>query len=122
MDLKEFYIKTGGDYENAVQRLSSEKLLIKYICKFADEPSYNALKAAFSSGDVSAAFRAAHTIKGTALSLGLGYLTDAASALTEALRNASVLPSEELLEIVDKAYKITIENIALLDKGESADE
>lgn len=114
MQLSEFFKNVGGDYESALQRLSSESLLDKFIRKFVEEPSYAHLQSALSEGNAEDAFRAAHTLKGTAASLGLGDLTEAARAVTETLRVGSV-PTAEQLQKLDAAYRVTIENIQLLD-------
>lgn len=115
MDLRQFFKEVGGDYENVLQRLSSEQILLKYIRKFADEPSCSNLKAAAARGDVEAAFRAAHTLKGTAATLGFGELTRAASELTELLRGASSLPETTCFEAVYAAHLRTLEAISSLD-------
>lgn len=55
-----------------------------------------------NEGDYESAFRAAHTLKGVALNLGLGRLAKSSSELTEALRagreNEAVQPLFLLLE------------------------
>lgn len=114
MDIKEFFAAVGGDYENTLMRIPSEKTLIKFLLKFAEEPSYTQLKTAFETGDVASAFRAAHTLKGTAATLGLGDLTAAASELTEKLRNATELPCVSEVEPLDIAYAQTVKAIGLL--------
>lgn len=66
------------------------------------DTSYSNLCAALNEGDYESAFRAAHTLKGVALNLGLGRLAKSSSELTEALRagreNEAVQPLFLLLE------------------------
>lgn len=115
MDIKHFFTAVGGSYEQTLSRLPSEKMILKFVLKFLDDPSYSQLKQALESEDIATAFRAAHTLKGTASTLGLGDLTVAASALTEQLRNATSLPPANAVDEVDKAYALTIESIKGLD-------
>lgn len=87
MDMKEFYEKTGGDYEGVLSRLMNERIMKKFVFKFLDDPSFRTLKRALNSGDSDEAFRAAHTLKGVCQNLGFTRLYESSSALTEALRN-----------------------------------
>mgnify|MGYP002522481776 CR=1 FL=1 len=104
MNLSEFYTSVGGDYSEAVGRIPSDQLLQSFLLKFEDDPTCKMLYNALESGDLSAAFRAAHALKGVAGNLGLGRLARAASALTEELRGAAVPPQEETVEAVRAAY------------------
>ena len=38
MNLKEFYEASGGDYEDAVQRIRNEDMLKKFVMKYAADP------------------------------------------------------------------------------------
>ena len=115
MELKTFYAAVGGDAAAVLSRLPGEALVRRFLRKFLADPAYSELKAALTAGDIPTAFRAAHTIKGTAANLGLDDLACAASDLTEALRGAAVLPPQELVEAVDAAYANTVEQIRRLD-------
>lgn len=115
MELRAFFAAVGGDYEQVLSRLPSENMIRRFLHRFPDDPSYASLKAALAQGDIPTAFRAAHTIKGTAANLGLDALAADASALTEALRNASALPPQELVAAVGAAYRVSIEQIGRLD-------
>lgn len=111
MELAEFYENVGGNYNDTVSRLMSDVIIRKFVLKFKDDPTYSELVKAKKTGDIAAAFLAAHTIKGTAANLGLDML---ASALTEELRNADTMPKNEYFEAVDEAYRVTVEEIKLL--------
>lgn len=115
MELHEFYEKAGGDYETVLRRLSSPRLIQKFVCKFAGDPSYQMLKEALEMRDIETAFRAAHTLKGTAANLGLDKLADAASRLTEVLRNGEKNVEDDLLLAVENAYQATMRLIYELD-------
>lgn len=115
MELNEFYLAVGGNCEDVLSRLPGEALVRRFVRKFPEDPSYAQLKTALAGQALPEAFRAAHTLKGTAATLGLGALATAASVLTEALRNASAEPEMELVQAVDAAYQTTLEQIARLD-------
>lgn len=115
MELKEFFSQVGGEYEQVLDRLPSEAMVLRFLNKFTLDPSYGQLKAALEAEDIATAFRAAHTLKGTAATLGLDALAAAASELTEALWGADQMPNAGLVEPVDDAYKAAIELIAGLD-------
>lgn len=115
MELKEFFAAVGGDCAAVLDRLPSEDLVRRFLRKFPADPSYHDLKEALAAGDIPTAFRAAHTMKGTAATLGLDALAAISSDLTEALRGACALPPEELVRGVDAAYALAVEQIGRLD-------
>jgi len=95
MTIEEAYEQMGGDLQDFLGRVGTTRLATKLLLMFDKDPSYNELVDSFGR-DEAVAFRAAHTLKGVALNLGLKKLGQSASALTEALRpgNAPV-PFEE---------------------------
>ena len=109
MNLKEFYEASGGDYEDAVQRIRNEDMLKKFVMKYAADPSYSNLT------DWETAFRSVHTIKGIAQNLGFARLQAAAELLTEDLRGPSELSSEKLLEDVSVCHAEIIDAIKALE-------
>ena len=86
MNLKEFYVEIGGDYDGVIGRMRSEALVKKFILKFKDDPNFLGLKEAFNKGDREEAFRAVHTIKGVCQNLGFSELQESSSLLTQYLR------------------------------------
>lgn len=114
MELREFFKEVGGDYDEVLLRLPSPDMVKRFVLKFVDDPSYAELKNALEKSDFPTAFRAAHTLKGTAANLGLDSLGAAASKLTEQLRDTLVFPAMEYIEAVDSTYQLTIEKIRLL--------
>lgn len=87
MTLQECYEKMGANYDEVRRRLLKDERIQKILLLFLKDPSYESLKAAMDSGDRETAFRAAHTLKGISLNLGLTALQQSSSALSEALRN-----------------------------------
>lgn len=116
MNIEELYRAVGGDYDAVIGRIQSDAMIIKFLRKFPSDPSFDTLNKAYENGDVKAAFMAAHTLKGTAANLGLDTLSEAADALTEQLRDSTVLAYKAYLNAVETAYAISVEKIALLDR------
>lgn len=116
MELHEFFASVGGDCEVVLRRLPGEAMVRRFLRKFPADPSYHALCAALAAGDLATAFRAVHTIKGTAANLGLDALASAASSLTEALRSTDTMPPQALVDALDAAYESTVRQIAALDE------
>ncbi len=86
MTLKECYAAMGGDYDEVIGRLRSERLVQKFVLKFLDDGSYDLLCRALEEGNREEAFRAAHTIKGVCSNLAFTQLLQFSSQLTELLR------------------------------------
>lgn len=108
MNIKECYDSIGADFEDVLGRLGSEKLIERFALKFLDDDSYNNLKVALAEKNAENAFRAAHTLKGVCLNLGLKNLYIVSSDLTEKLRGGSLDGADELFKKVREQYDITV--------------
>lgn len=112
MTLKECYAALNGDYEEAMGRLRSERLVQKFVLKFLEDGSFDLLCRSMESGDMSEAFRAAHTIKGVCANMAFTALLDSSSQLTELLRAGdSGTQAQELFERVKADYAQTAQAI-----------
>ena len=108
MTLQECYAALGGDYEEVLGRLRSERLIQKFILKFLTDPSYDLLVQSMNAQDYSEAFRAAHTIKGVCQNLAFNKLYQSGSQLSEALRNGYSPEAPALAEQVGEDYRQTV--------------
>ncbi|MCI8879546.1 MAG: Hpt domain-containing protein [Clostridiaceae bacterium] len=117
MTLQECYAAMGGSYEDAIGRLRSEKLVLKFVLKFLDDGSFGLLCSSMESGDYAEAFRAAHTIKGVCQNLSFSRLSDSSARLTEALRGGKGEGADALLEEVRADYQATADAIRALAAG-----
>ena len=115
MQLNEFFAAVGGNYDLVLFRLPGENMIRRFLRRFTEDPSYGNLKTALAEQNISDAFRAAHTLKGIAANLGLDALANAASDLTEALRGASAMPPQRLMDAVDINYQNVIQQINQMD-------
>ena len=111
MTLKECYDALGGDYEEAIGRLRSERLVQKFVLKFLSDGSYDLLNSSFEKEDWGEAFRAAHTIKGVCQNLSFVALGDSSSELCEALRGGHTPEADSLAERMRGDYQRTIQAI-----------
>ena len=111
MTLQECYAAMGGNYEEVLGRLRSERLIQKFVLKFMDDGSYQLLVDSMASQNYEDAFRAAHTIKGMCQNLDFTRLYQSSSQLSEALRNGFTPEAPALAEQVKQDYQQTIEAI-----------
>ena len=111
MTLQECYAAMGGNYEEVLGRLRSDRLIQKFVLKFMDDGSYQLLISSMEEGNCEEAFRAAHTIKGVCQNLAFTHLAQSSSALTEALRSGMSPEAPGLLEKVKADYQRTVSAI-----------
>ncbi|MCI8801775.1 MAG: Hpt domain-containing protein [Oscillibacter sp.] len=116
MTLQECYAAMGGDYNDAIGRLRSERLVQKFVLKFAEDGSYSLLQSSLADSNYDEAFRAAHTIKGVCQNLSLTRLADSSSALCESLRGGTP-PASGLAEQVSADYQETVSAIQAFREG-----
>lgn len=107
MTLQECYAALGGDYDEVVSRLRSERLIQKFVLKFLDDGSFDLLTASVASQNREDAFRAAHTIKGMCQNLSFTALGESSHDLTEALRNSYGADVPALFDRVKADYDRT---------------
>lgn len=115
MTLEEFYATTGSNYADTLRRLCSEALIKKFVLKYQNDPTCEALGAAIAAQDWETAFRGAHTLKGLAQNLGFDRLYETSYALTEALRGGKPLTDLSLWEAVQKVNADLLAAIAQID-------
>ena len=117
MTIRELYERVGGNYEDAMTRLMNESIARRVLSKFPNTEDYRLMAEAFKSGDYEEAFQRSHTLKGTALNLGLTRLGQTASDLCETVRSGrepDPYPAA-LLEQAKKEYGIAVDAIRSLD-------
>lgn len=113
MTIQECYVALGGDYDEVLRRLMSQRLVDKFVEKFLGDGSYQALAEAMEAGRCEEAFRAAHTLKGVCQNLGFGALLQHVQPLTELLRQGTSIPPEApaMMELVRQDYAATTDII-----------
>ncbi len=111
MKIEDVYAMIESDYSAVAARLRSEKLIEKFVLKFLNDPSYDALCGALSEDKAEEAFRAAHTLKGVAQNLGFEKLYASSAKLTEMLRGGIAPEAHDFLQQVKEDYQRTIDAI-----------
>ena len=118
MTVKEAYEQMGGTYEDAMGLMRKEERVKKYLGMFLRDESFGKLQAAMESGDMGAAFAAAHTLKGVCGNLAFTRLRIVVSDLTEDLRNGRDIPhAKQLMPDVTARYQETVEVIRKFLEG-----
>lgn len=102
--LERFYQKAQGDYGDVMARLRSPERVRRFLGLFVKDPSYQSLLDAMEAQDTELAFRASHTLKGTAGDMGLTRLAQASSEVCEALRAQQMGEAQALLPAAQAAY------------------
>lgn len=103
--LEAFYEAAGGSYEEVLGRLRSSDRILRFLQLFAKDPSFATLEQAMAAQDEEGAFRASHTLKGSASNMGLTQLAHSASDLCEALRAHQWDEACTLLPPTQKDYR-----------------
>lgn len=120
MSLEACYAAMGGDLEGVRGRLLTDERIRKFAAIFLEDKSFENLGTALEEGNLSEAFRAAHTMKGISRDLGFTPLFEASSALADALRpddaGAPTDPAAvpDLLRATEEAYQRTVEAVSAL--------
>ena len=115
MRLEQFYACIGGDYKGTLSRLPSERLILKFVRKYVNDPTCAQLDEAVEAKDWETAFRAAHTLKGVSQNLGFDKLYQVSAALTEATRGPKPLEDYSLWKAVDEVHKEILEAVGKLE-------
>lgn len=88
MTLKEFAENTNLDYEGIVARFCGmESLVIKFLKKFPDDPTFDSLTQAVEAKDYDAIEKSAHALKGVTGNLGLQELFAVNQKIVDAVRS-----------------------------------
>ena len=95
----------GVDVEEALTRfMGNEDLMLKFLLRFPEDPSFSQLKAAMEHGDAAGAFTAAHTLKGVAGNLAMTGLFRQVSLLVEDLRSQDLPAAQARMPVLEETY------------------
>ena len=116
MTIRELYEKIGGNYDQAVRVMKSERLIDKYVRKLKDSGVDVMLAEAGQTMDAVKLFESAHAMKGVCANLGLDELAKAADEITEEFRagNPRKLSDDavrERLAAIAERFRVTSEGI-----------
>lgn len=104
MNLKDCYMKFGGDFDGVMGRLRREQLVEKLLYKFLDDKSFDLFEAAMRNQDYDEALRAVHTLKGICQNLSFTSLYESSSRLTSALKENNYNKAIDMAPQLSKDY------------------
>lgn len=98
-----------GDYEGVKGRLLKDERIAKFVRMMPKDENYSLLQKSMEEKDYKTAFRAAHSLKGVSINLGLTPLAESAAALSDALRDGEPAPgADSVYEQVQKDYEMVV--------------
>ena len=115
MTVFEGYIALGGDVTSDIYQSLSEKMLLKFLKKLTEDEQVQILEQAILAKDRDSAYAAAHTLKGVALNLAIGRLSNPLCGLTDALRAGFPQNAEELFQEVKTEFDYAVKVIGLIE-------
>ena len=108
MNLKDCYIKFGGDFDEVLGRLRREETVQKFAFKFLDDKSFGLFESSIGSKDYEDALRAVHTLKGICQNLSFTRLFESSSLVTNALKENDWNKAVDMMPKLSKDYYETI--------------
>ena len=108
MNLKDCYLKFGGDFDEVLGRLRREQTVRKFVFKFLDDKSFSLFEASMVKKDYSEALRAVHTLKGICQYLSFTRLFESSSLVTNALKENDWNKAVDMMPKLSKDYYETI--------------
>ena len=108
MNLKDCYLKFGGDFDEVLGRLRREQTVRKFVFKFLDDKSFSLFEASMVKKDYSEALRAVHTLKGICQNLSFTRLFESSSLVTNALKENEWNKAVDMMPKLSKDYYETI--------------
>ena len=104
MNLKDCYLKFGGDFDEVLGRLRREQTVGKFVFKFLDDKSFSLFEASMVKKDYSEALRAVHTLKGICQNLSFTRLFESSSLVTNALKENDWNKAVDMMPKLSKDY------------------
>lgn len=108
MNLKDCYIRFGGDFDEVLSRLRREQSVQKFMYKFLDDKSFHLFEASMENKDYEEALRAVHTLKGICQNLSFTRLFESSSLVTNALKENDWDKAIDMMPKLSEDYYETI--------------
>lgn len=106
----------GIDWQEALSRfMNNEPLMLKFLLRFPQEPSYGQLCRAMEEKQVKEAYEAAHSLKGVAGNLAIKPLYREVCGLVEALRGENLEGAAEKMPQVEALYQEVVTGLSGLE-------
>ena len=118
MNLKDCYLKFGGDFDEVLGRLRREQTVRKFVFKFLDDKSFSLFEASMGNKDYAEALRAVHTLKGICQNLSFTRLFESSSLVTKALKENDWKQAGNMMPQLSKDYYEIVQAIEELKSSE----
>ena len=118
MNLKDCYIKFGGDFDEVLGRLRREQTVQKFLYKFLDDKSFNLFETSMENKNHEEALRAVHTLKGICQNLSFNRLFESSSVVTKALKENDWNKAVDMMPQLSKDYYEIIDVIEDFKRSE----
>lgn len=113
--LEAAYAEYGMDYYETIGRTADdEELLMQLLDMFTADGNYAALNDALDAENASAAFGAAHALKGSSGMLGMTGLHAVMRDMTERLRAGDISGAREFRDAAEREYNTAMRMIGSL--------
>lgn len=111
MDLKDCYVKFGGDFDEVMGRLRREQTVQKFMYKFLEDKSFSLFEESMANENYEEALRAVHTMKGICQNLSFTRLFESSSLITKALKENDWNKAVDMMPQLSKDYHEIIDVI-----------
>lgn len=107
----------GINYDEGVKRFSGKKVLYeKFLRKFTEDDNFDSLREELQKGNLDAAFRNAHALKGITGNLSMNKFYKKLNGVVEALRGRDEAKAKKLFAELDKEYEMHLRAIEESDE------
>lgn len=116
MTMAELYSKIGGDYHEVRARLGNDKMIERFLSRFAQEKTFEHLKSAYEANDEKEIYEEICTFVEVCKSLSLRRLEETAGVILEAYRpenvgSRDIFHVSDLFDTLSEQYLSTITEI-----------
>lgn len=112
---KQRLLDAGIAVDDALARfMNNEMLLLRFLTRFDQDPSFAALEQALADGRTDDAFLAAHTLKGVTGNLSMQPLYRLTCAMVEDLRAGALEAARQKLPALQAQYRLTLTALTAL--------
>lgn len=116
MTFQEALQAAGVDVETTLRRFGgNEGMLARFVKKFPQDPTYEALQHAVEASDYEAVEQCAHTLKGTSANLGFQALSNECAALVATVRESNYAQVTSDFARVSAVYEALRANIQAIE-------
>lgn len=116
MNIREFYVQAGGDFEDLMTRIPMEHMVGKFVRKYISCGEFENLVTAYESRDYQKMFEASHNLKGMSANLSLNANSKTISMICEAVRGGE--PTIDLEPLMEQAKQEHAKLVCLVEELE----